>query len=437
MCYNGRKGILNTICTYYTYIYSQYVYKLKNEIIPKKSGMEEMDNVYGLFIPHSQSQKYHLQNAMVWKNGKLNSELIISNETEETVEMKKVFEEIIDDVPTDISHSHELAKDHKLHLPHVTSRKFVEMIQSIIANIQNNEEVFLDNIVINVQNTSHSYEMMGKVHNSAQTNIKKYYEHEYAPNLEEWSHEEILKGEKDDKAKLVDLFYDRSVIVKMDVYMPLPYPENVLSSDAHSIFLRDFQKKWKVERPWRYVSVRNWIITPRVSVYGSCSFGIDCICDYASDLRYALHKFFAGKAEDNYRAIRKLYAYLLFLRDMAEFSDICKTANGEIQCYAAKEYEPSTTNELILSLESLFNESSVSFIYGRMCEIKTLDVIQRVYPRLDPLFVDQSKETIAHLLREHHISLNEKNLVNYITTKVKEFLDDYHINIRKYIFPYE
>jgi len=396
-----------------------------------------------LFIPQSQSQKYHLQHIQYYKNGALHNLTSPSDKTLEILELEEVMDGLL---PKDINCSYSSPATTSTVISHVT-----DVVQTLVKNMNQHSEIFVDNITMNQR--SHPYnlcygeEMMGDVKDVEQ-DITTFYT-TFQPCVENWSIQEIMQGYKDVEDKKVHLkhvFADTDVVIKMDIYIVLPYSEEILCSQtsSHQDFLEKFQDKWEVERPWRYVCVRNWILIPRIDMHGKESFGLKAIADYARDIRYHIFTLFTEDSADVYRALRKYYTYLLFIKKKHApdhdlyihdlyIHDLC--IHDQLQFYIAQQYNMNDVDNTIEKLETFFQESSAAYVYSLLRDIRSLDYIKSVHPRLDTQFIQQCSETVHQLLNEHHIGEDTTNLQKYVNDRTQVLIDSLPIHPLDFLYP--
>lgn len=398
-----------------------------------------------LFIPQSQSQKYHLQHVQYYKNGALhNLTLPSSDKTLEILELEEVMDGLL---PKDMNCPYSSPTTTLGVISHVT-----DIVQTLVKNMEQDHEIFVDNITINQRSYDlgsydpcYSEEMLGDVKDIAQ-DTNTFYE-SFQPCIENWSTQEIVQGYKavdDTKIYLKHAFADKDVVIKMDIYMVLPYSEEMLCSQSppHQGFLEKFQDKWEVERPWRYVCVRNWILIPKIDMYGKESFSLKAIADYARDLRYQIFVLLTTKHEsvDLYQVLRKYYAYLLFIktfckREILDLRIHDLYIHDQLQFYLAQQYDMNDVQDMIGKLEAFFQESSVAYVYSLLCDIQSLDCVKSVHPRLDTQFIQQCSETIHYLLSEHHIGEDTTNLQKYVNDRTQVVIDSLPIRPLDFLYP--
>jgi len=338
-------------------------------------------NFDALEIAHSQAHKHHLQNILYYHNGKLRN--YGCNEREDSLEaqeLRKVISQMV------------VYEGEGLEFPcfnqSTIAQHIVDVIDSLFERVNKDSEVFVGNITL-----------------SGSSGIKSV----------EWndsSKEELLKAISDDKAP----------VLKMDLYVALPYNESVLSEDSssgHSAFLKAFQDKWGIIRPWRYVSVRNWIYVPRITVYGDEIYDLEVVGDYIRSLRSQTQEGLLRK-ELNYDVIRRFYAYLRMIVYFFEKDIQPRRFRDQIVFHQMRECKEEEISRMLKSLHAFFEESSVSFVYSMLCDLKVQEHIKEVYSLIDPDFLQQSRQTVEYLLKEHHISCDIEVLEKYIESRLKE-----------------
>jgi len=426
---------------------------------------EEFMHTQTLFIPQSQSQRYHLQHIQYYKNGGLHNLSYPSDKSLEMLELEEVMDGLL---PKDVKCPYSSPATTLTVISHVT-----EVIQALIENMCQDREIFVDNITINQRlddlhhrahcyndcfeylhyHDSHPYdgeEMMGDIKNNEQ-DITAFYA-SFRPCVESWSAQEIMQGYKDidDRREYLEhAFADTDVVIKMDIYVVLPYSEEMLcpQSPPHREFLEKFQDEWEVERPWRYVCVRNWILIPRIDMHGKESFGLKGVADYARDIRYQIFTLFTEDSADVYQALRKYYAYLLFIKKFCKkhapdhdlrihdlrIHDL--RIHDQLQFYLAQQYNMNDVDNTIEKLETFFQESSVAYVYSLLCDIRSLDYIKSVHPRLDTQFIQQCSETVHYLLNEHHIGEDTTSLQKYVNERTRTLIDSLPIHPLDFLYP--
>jgi len=335
-------------------------------------------NFDALTISHSQNQKYSFQNILYYHNSRLRNFNLKGERRFSTLDIDEL-ERIITSV---INY-----KGDKLEFPCYSHEKIIkhilDVIDSFLIELSIAPEIFLDNITINIP---------GKT-------------------IEEISCEEI-------RDKIEELIRDdQMVVLKMDTYMVLPYNEKILNKDLNSsdfLFLKEFQEKWSISRPWRYVSVRNWLYIPKITMYGHEIYTLEPVGEYIRDLKIKILKD-REQENINYNTIRKLYSYLRIRKYFSQKSIDIRRFQDQITFNEIK----NTDNEdeistLLIYLETFFEESSISFLYSILCDMKVLKYINSIYSRIDPDFIQQFHQTIRYLLKEYKISYDITILEKYI-----------------------
>lgn len=339
-------------------------------------------NFDALTISHSQNQKYSFQNILYYHNSRLRNFNLKGERKFSTLdidELEKIITRVINYKGDKLEfpcHSHEKIIKHIL-----------DIIDSFLIELSIDPEIFLDNITINIP---------GKT-------------------IEEISYEEI-------RNKIGELIRDdQMVVLKMDTYMALPYNEKILNKEFNSsdfLFLKEFQEKWSISRPWRYVSVRNWIYIPKITMYGHEIYTLEPVGEYIRDLKI---KILRERENINYNTIRKLYSYLRIRKYFSQKSIDTRRFQDQLIFNQFKnsnnEDEIST---LLLYLETFFEESSISFLYSILCDMKVSKHINSIYSRIDPDFIQQFHQTVRYLLEKYKISYDTTILEKYIEESLKQ-----------------
>ncbi len=391
-----------------------------------------MEEEHIAFIPESQSKKYQVHNIQIYDSGEIKN--LVSELPEFHCILKDLLpkKRILKEGPT---------------FRGQTALNITQSLQEYVKNIQNTKEVFLGDLYIGKDDKYDVYlgeEIAGKIedrHDSISLDdfyeLKSLTEEDYTLK---WSSNEVIQGYKmrKDKTKLnlCDLFVDHSFTIEMEIYVALPFSENFIANDPrspHAEFLKKFQEKWDVERPWRYTCVKNWLLVPRFNLDGETFFDIDEITEYARKLRYEVWKF--STDQQTFNCIERLYAYLLFVQRFASDEPINDTKHlkirDQVQLRLAQEYEPEDIEDLIETIKDFF-DSSVAYVHALSCDLEALEFVKAKKARLDASFVEQSLETIRYLLKEHRINDDPNSLKKYVEEHSKEYLP---LNPQKILFP--
>jgi len=89
----------------------------------------------------------------------------------------------------------------------------------------------------------------------------------------------------------------------------------------------------------------------------------------------------------------------------------------------------------IEKLETFFQESSAAYVYSLLRDIRSLDYIKSVHPRLDTQFIQQCSETVHQLLNEHHIGEDTTNLQKYVNDRTQVLIDSLPIHPLDFLYP--
>lgn len=338
-------------------------------------------NFDALAIARSQAQKYHLQNILYYHNSELRI-LGTNNDKEglDVAELERVMGRVIE------------YEGDELEFPCLSQEKIVDHISNVMASfmikLAADPEIFVESITVNVPGRG----------------VKEILYEEIGTKIQELIRE------------------DQTAVLKMDLYIALPYNEGILSDDPSSFhfpFLEKFQEKWGITRPWRYVSVRNWIYVPRITVYGDEIYDLEPVGEYLRVLTFPIVKI-RLQEELNYDLIRKFYAYLQIEKYFSQKVVDPRRFQDQITFGALRSLYDDGDSETLTRLETFFEESSTSFVYSLLCDLRTCKRIKQLYPCIDPDFVQQSLQTIEYLLKEHHIPCDIEVLEKYIEDRLKE-----------------
>lgn len=338
-------------------------------------------NFDALEIVHSQAQKYLIQNILYYHNGEFRNYGFSDRDNSiESQELRKV-----------ISHMtvyRGTCLDFPCFNQTTIANHVIGVIDSLFKRINTDSEIFLDNITL--------YCLSG---------VKSV----------EW--DDSSKKEIRDA-----ILADKAPLLKMDLYVALPYNENILSeyrSSEDSVFLETFREEWGIVRPWRYVSVRNWIYLPRITVYGDEIYDLEVVGEYTRGIISQIKKdLFRG--ELNYDVIRKFYAYL---RTVFYFSDKDiqpRRFQDQITFHKMRECKEDRVLKMLRNLQRFFEESPVSFVYSVLCDLRAQNHIKEIYSHIDPGFLQQFQQIIEYLLEEYGLSCDINVIEKYIESRLKE-----------------
>jgi len=149
-----------------------------------------------------------------------------------------------------------------------------------------------------------------------------------------WTADEILQGYKDlrggKRMYLFDALISRSV-VKMDLWVPLPYDE--ITEDC----LEDYRAKWDFDQPQRYVEVTNWILIELKDLEGEIQTLSEELSDYAKSLRLDVWHYLSPPEPNILKAAKRFWSYLLFQRKTLLSRDATKSSQGRVYSKVLRE----------------------------------------------------------------------------------------------------
>jgi hypothetical protein len=281
-------------------------------------------------------------------------------------------------------------------------------LSQLVKNIQNCEDLFLKNIHLGLIDDPDAYvgeEVEGKIVDTEPDesySLSEFYDlYEALESKICWklTPNELFEKDFDEKK-----FFLNGRTVSLTIYVALPYSEEILSPTLHSRFLEDFQLRWNLERPWRFVKTKVWIYIP-------CSCPRDVqpeIFNYARHLRYKLW----SKRDSYFKKLVYTYRYLRLATYFSNAYDL----RQEIQQKMLERL--GSKDEYLSDLEEFF-EGSIGYIYCLIQDLKSLEYVKKIHPRLNQDFVMQVEKTIEYFTHEHRLKPTFVNMKKYIENASK------------------
>ena len=267
---------------------------------------------------------------------------------------------------------------------------------------------------------------------------------------------------------LFDALISRSV-VKMDLWVPLPYDE--VTEDC----IEDYRAKWDFDQPRRYVEVTNWILIELKDLEGEIQTLSQELSDYAKSLRLDVWHYLSPPEPNILKAAKRFWSYLLFQRKTLLSRDATKSSQGRVyskvlreqsQNNMASEMNLRDVEDMIVDIAPLFGSyiallnavkgdlELIADILDSDVDVETdfflqsLDGFQlrlQCYERnnvekceFDPAVQRQLIESIEKLktnLTSKAILELVDNIQDIINVKTQNYLDCINIDITQILFP--